>query len=51
MTILTPPNEAIAAVRSAYKAASKLTDEERADKRGHEDAERSRLATELSDCQ
>lgn len=48
MTILTPPNEAIAlsAVRSGYKAASKLSREEKADKRAREDAERMRLATE-----
>lgn len=48
MTILTPPNEAIAlsTVRSGYKAASKLTAEEKAEKRTREIAERSRLATE-----
>lgn len=48
MTILTPPNEAIAlsAVRSGYKAASKLSEEEKADKRAREEAERIRLATE-----
>jgi DNA helicase-2/ATP-dependent DNA helicase PcrA len=48
MTILTPPNEAIAlsAVRSGYKVASKLSDEEKAEKRAREDAERLRLATE-----
>lgn len=48
MTILTPPNEAIAlsAVRSGYKAASKLSDEEKAEKHAREEAERSRLATE-----
>jgi DNA helicase-2/ATP-dependent DNA helicase PcrA len=48
MTILTPPNEAIAlsAVRSGYKAASKLSDEEKAEKRAREEAERIRLATE-----
>lgn len=48
MTILTPPNEAIAlsAVRSGYKAPSKLSEEEKALKRACEDAERIRLATE-----
>ena len=48
MSILTPPNEAIAlsAVRSGYKAASKLTDAEKAEKRGREEKERLRLATE-----
>jgi DNA helicase II / ATP-dependent DNA helicase PcrA len=48
MTILTPPNEAIAlsAVRSHYKAASKLSTEEKAEKRAREEAERIRLATE-----
>jgi DNA helicase II / ATP-dependent DNA helicase PcrA len=48
IAILTPPNEAIAlsAVRSGYKAASKLTDEEKAEKRAREDAERTRLATD-----
>lgn len=48
MTILTPPNEAIAlsAVRSGYKAASKLSEEEKAEKRAREEAERIRLATE-----
>lgn len=48
MTILTPPNEAIAlsAVRSGYKAASKLSDEEKAEKHAREEAERIRLATE-----
>lgn len=48
MTILTPPNEAIAlsAVRSGYKAASKLSEEEKAEKRVREEAERIRLATE-----
>jgi DNA helicase-2/ATP-dependent DNA helicase PcrA len=47
MTILTPPNEAIAlsAVRSGYKSASKLSDEEKAEKRAGEEAERNRLAT------
>lgn len=48
MTILTPPNEAIAlsAVRSGYKAVSKLSEEEKAEKRAREDAERMRLACE-----
>ena len=48
MTILTPPNEAIAlsSVRSGYKAAKHLSDEEKAEKRAKEDAERVRLATE-----
>ena len=48
LIILTPPNEAIAlsAVRSGYKAAAKLTAEEKAAKRAREEAERSRLATE-----
>jgi DNA helicase II / ATP-dependent DNA helicase PcrA len=48
MSILTPPNEAIAlsAVRSGYKAASKLTDAEKAEKRGREEKERLRLAIE-----
>jgi DNA helicase-2/ATP-dependent DNA helicase PcrA len=48
MTILTPPNEAIAlsAVRSGYKAVSKLTEDEKAEKRAREDAERMRLAAE-----
>jgi DNA helicase-2/ATP-dependent DNA helicase PcrA len=48
MTILTPPNEAIAlsAVRSGYKAPSKLSEEEKAEKRAREDAERMRLATD-----
>lgn len=48
MTILTPPNEAIAlsAVRSGYKAAKNLSDEEKAEKRAKEEAERVRLATE-----
>lgn len=46
MSILTPPNEAIAlsAVRSGYKAASKLTDAEKEEKRVREIAERLRLA-------
>jgi DNA helicase-2/ATP-dependent DNA helicase PcrA len=48
MTILTPPNEAIAlsSVRSGYKAAKHLSDEEKAEKRAKEEAERVRLATE-----
>jgi DNA helicase-2/ATP-dependent DNA helicase PcrA len=48
MTILTPPNEAIAlsVVRSGYKAASKLSIEEKTEKRAREVAERNRLATE-----
>ncbi len=48
MTILTPPNEAIAlsGLRSEYKAASKLTDEEKAEKKEREEAERERLARE-----
>jgi DNA helicase II / ATP-dependent DNA helicase PcrA len=48
MTILAPPNEAIAlsAVRSGYKAASRLSEKEKAEKRAREDAERIRLATE-----
>jgi DNA helicase-2/ATP-dependent DNA helicase PcrA len=48
MTILTPPNEAIAlsAVRSGYKAAKHLSDEEKTEKREREEAERVRLATE-----
>jgi len=48
MSILTPPNEAIAlsAVRSGYKAVSKLSDAEKTEKRGREEAERIRLATE-----
>ncbi len=48
MTILTPPNEAIAlsAIRSAFKAHSKLSDEEKAQKSALETAERTRLATE-----
>ncbi|HCX16615.1 MAG: ATP-dependent helicase [Afipia sp.] len=46
MTILTPPNEAIAlsAVRSGFKANAKLTDIEKAVKRQREDDERLRLA-------
>jgi DNA helicase-2/ATP-dependent DNA helicase PcrA len=48
MTILTPPNEAIAlsSVRSGYKTAKKLSDAEKAEKRAKEEAERIRLATE-----
>jgi DNA helicase-2/ATP-dependent DNA helicase PcrA len=47
MTILTPPNEAIAlsAIRSGFKAPSKLSDEEKAQKAALEVAERMRLAT------
>jgi DNA helicase-2/ATP-dependent DNA helicase PcrA len=46
--VLAPPHEAIAlsALRIEYKAASKLTDAERAEKKAREDAERNRLATE-----
>ncbi len=48
MAILTPPNEAIAlsAIRSAFKAQSKLSGEEKAQKAALEIAERMRLATE-----
>lgn len=48
MTILTPPNEAIAlsAIRSSFKAPSKLSTEEKAQKATLEMAERMRLATE-----
>lgn len=48
MTILTPPNEAIAlsAIRSDFKHPSKLSDEEKAQKAALELAERMRLATE-----
>lgn len=48
MTILTPPNEAIAlsAIRSGFKAPSKLSGEEKAQKSALEEAERMRLATE-----
>jgi DNA helicase II / ATP-dependent DNA helicase PcrA len=48
MTILTPPNEAIALsqLRSKYAAATKLTEVEKADKRVRERTERIRLATE-----
>lgn len=48
LAILTPPNEAIAlsAVRSGYKANSKLSDAEKAEKKAREEAERNRLAKE-----
>ncbi|MFT4954916.1 MAG: DNA helicase-2/ATP-dependent DNA helicase PcrA [Brevundimonas sp.] len=48
MTILTPPNEAIAlsGIRSAFGVAHKLSDEEKAQKAALEAAERMRLATE-----
>ena len=48
MTILTPPNEAIAlsVIRSEFKANSKLSPEEKAQKAALEVAERTRLATE-----
>jgi DNA helicase-2/ATP-dependent DNA helicase PcrA len=48
MTILTPPNEAIAlsAIRSGFGAPYKLSDEEKAEKAALEIAERMRLATE-----
>lgn len=48
MTILTPPDEAIAlsTIRSGFKAPSKLSDEEKAQKAALEAAERMRLATE-----
>ena len=48
MTILTPPNEAIAlsAIRSGFKQPAKLSDEEKAQKVTLEIAERMRLATE-----
>lgn len=48
MKILTPPNEAIllASIRSNYKAASKLSDEEKAQKAALETTEQIRLATE-----
>ena len=48
MTILTPQTEAIAlsAIRSAFEAPSKLSDEEKAQKAALEVAERMRLATE-----
>ncbi|WP_026872548.1 UvrD-helicase domain-containing protein [Inquilinus limosus] len=47
ITILTPPNEAIAlsTVRSGYRPASKLTPEEQAEKQSREEAERIRIAT------
>ncbi len=48
MTILTPPNEAIAlsVIRSEFKAHSKLSPDEKARKAALEAAERTRLATE-----
>ncbi|QDI83654.1 ATP-dependent helicase [Methylorubrum populi] len=48
ITIMTPPNEAIAlsAIRSGFKAPSKLSVEEKAQKLALEAAERMRLATE-----
>jgi DNA helicase II / ATP-dependent DNA helicase PcrA len=48
LTILTPPNEAIALsnVRSEYKKESKLSNEEKAEKWQREDTERNRLAME-----
>jgi DNA helicase-2/ATP-dependent DNA helicase PcrA len=48
MTILTPPNEAIAlsAIRSGFKLPSKLSDEEKAQKVAMEEAERTKLAME-----
>lgn len=48
MTILTPPDEAIAlsTIRSGFKAPSKLSDEEKSQKAALEAAERMRLATE-----
>lgn len=48
MTILPPPNEAIAlsVIRSGFKANSKLSPEEKAQKAALEVAERTRLATE-----
>jgi DNA helicase II / ATP-dependent DNA helicase PcrA len=48
LSLLTPPNEAIAlsAVRSEYKAASKLSDAEKAEKLRRENEERMRLAHE-----
>jgi DNA helicase-2/ATP-dependent DNA helicase PcrA len=48
LSILTPANEAVAlsAIRREYKAASKLRDEERAEKKGRENKERMRLAME-----
>lgn len=46
LSLLTPPNEAIAlsAIRSEYKAASKLSGAEKAEKKRREDNERMRLA-------
>lgn len=48
ITILTPPNEAIAlsSIRSGFKALSKLSEDEKAQKAAMEVAERVRLATE-----
>ena len=48
LSILTPANEAIAlsTIRREYKPASKLTDEERSQKKGRESKERLRLATD-----
>jgi DNA helicase-2/ATP-dependent DNA helicase PcrA len=48
MTILTPPNEAIAlsGLRSDYKVESKLTEDQKAEKSAREKSERVRLATE-----
>jgi DNA helicase-2/ATP-dependent DNA helicase PcrA len=48
LTILTPPNEAIALsnVRSDYKKESKLSNKEKAEKWQREEAERNRLAME-----
>lgn len=48
MTILTPPNEAIAlaAIRRKHGKTSKLSEEGKSEKKADEDAERIRLATE-----
>ncbi len=48
MTILTPPNEAIALsiIRRGYDAVSRLSEAQKAEKRAREDAERLRLAIE-----
>jgi DNA helicase II / ATP-dependent DNA helicase PcrA len=48
MTILTPPNEAIAlaSIRREFGKVSKLSSEEKAEKKAREDAERFRLATD-----
>ncbi|SCW94768.1 DNA helicase-2 / ATP-dependent DNA helicase PcrA [Sphingobium faniae] len=48
MTILTPPNEAIAlsAIRSGFKVPPQLSDEKKAQKAALEVAERMRLTTE-----